>query len=148
MTKLFKQLMPFILGCFFTLPAFTQSTAPVLKTTGSTLSPDRSKMLCKAWQLDTISEFGTDNKAEGKNAHDAITFGSDGSFFMTQDGTVMSGSWSCSGDRITVETVSPDKNKLNFQIISLSGNRLVLAYQFPAPDLTKVQYTYSPKKQE
>lgn len=142
-TKLFKQLPPLILCCFFAMPVFAQNTIPAKKTTGSVLAPDRSKMLCKPWQLDTISEFGVDNKVNGKEANDGVTFVSDGSFFITQEGVASTGTWTYSAGRINTVTTNPD-NKMSWRIISLADNRLVLEYQ--EPDLNRTQYTYSPKK--
>jgi Lipocalin-like domain len=146
MIKLFKQLMPVIVCCFLAMPAFAQNATSAKKSMGSTLAADRSKMLCKAWQLDTISEFGVDNKVTAKEASDGVTFVADGSFFITQEGVASTGTWTYSAGRINTHTTNTDvpDNKMSFKIISLADNRLVLEYQ--SPDLSKSQYTYSPKK--
>jgi hypothetical protein len=145
--KFLKQLPLILIGCFFTMPLFAQNTAHTKKTSaaGSGLSAERSKMLCKAWKLDTISEYGVDNKAKGKEANDGITFVSGGSLFITQEGVASTGTWTYTGGRINTTTTNPD-NKLSFRIMSLADSRMVLEYQYPAPDLSRVQYTYSPKK--
>jgi len=69
----------------------------------------------------------------------------DGSAFLTQEGTAYTGKWTYAGGRINVSSESP-AYKASFKIISLSDARLVLEYQYPAPDLSKVKYTYAPKK--
>lgn len=146
MKNFMKQLMIIAVLCFFMMPASAQNTGHAKKTSspGSALSPERSKMLCKPWQLDTISEFGVDNKVNAKEANDGITFVADGSFFITMEGAASTGTWTYSAGRINTTTTNPD-NKMSFKIISLADNRLVLEYQ--APDLTRTQYTYTPKKQ-
>ena len=131
----------------FAIPVFAQNTPHAKKTSsssGAALSPERSKMLCKPWQLDTISEFGVDNKVNGKEAHDGVTFTTDGNFFITQEGVASTGTWTYSAGRINTVTTNPD-NKMSLRIISIADNRLVLEYQ--DPDLNRTQYTYSPKKQ-
>ena len=102
-------------------------------------------MLCKAWQLDTISMYGVDNKLTSKEANDGITFVADGSLFITQEGVASTGTWTYAGGRINTVTTNPD-NKMSLRIMSLADGRMVLEYQIPAPDLSRVQYTYSPKK--
>lgn len=143
----FLKILPVILiACLFALPAFAQNAAHAKKAPASSgLAPERSKMLCKPWQLDTTSEYGVDTKAAGKEANDGITFVADGSFFITQEGVASTGTWTYSGGRINTVTTNPD-NKLSFRIMSLADNRMVLEYQIPAPDLSRIQYTYSPKK--
>lgn len=149
MKNILKHLMIIALAvCFFDMQAYAQSTTtPVKKTSSGALSPDRSKMLCKVWQLDTVSAFGVGNKANGKEANDGITFGADGSFFITNEGAASSGTWTYSAGRINTHTTNTDvpDNKMSFTIISLVDNRMVLEYQ--SADLTRTQYTYEPKKQ-
>jgi hypothetical protein len=146
MTKIFKQVIPFIVCCFLTMSVFAQNTNPVKKTSPvGALTPDRSKMLCQAWQLDTISEFAVDNKVTSKEANDGVTFVSDGSFFITQEGAASTGTWKYSAGRINTVTSNPD-NKMSLRIISLADDHLVLEYQ--DPDLNRTQYTYHPKKQQ
>jgi hypothetical protein len=132
-----------------TVSCYAQSTTtPVKKTTSAkqtALTPEKSKMFCKAWKLDTISEFGVDNKAKGKEANDGITLVADGSLFLTQEGVTSTGTWTYAGGRINTVTTSPD-NKLSFKVMSISDARMVLEYQNPAPDLSRIQYTYSLKK--
>lgn len=146
MFKKSKYLFLILTGALFVIPASAQNTSHSKKSpsAGASLSADRSKMLCKAWQLDTVSEFGVDNKATAKEANDGITFVADGSLFITQEGVAATGTWTYSGGRINTVTKNPD-NTLSFRIMSLADNRMVLEYQYPAPDLTRVQYTYHPK---
>lgn len=143
----FLKKLPFILiACFFTMPVFAQNTTHTKKTpSGSSLSPERSQMLCKAWKLDSISEYGVDNKASGKQANDAITFVADGSFFLTLDGVASTGTWTYVSGRIDTVTKNPD-NTYSFKMVGLSDNCLILDFQYPAPDLTRARFTYSPKK--
>lgn len=142
MIKLSKTILLLIAGCFLAMPAFSQNTQKAAAKPA--LSPDKSKMLCKAWQLDTVSEFGVDNKATAKEANDGITLVADGSLFITQEGVAATGKWSYMAGRINTVTTNPDK-KMSLKIISLTDGRLVLEYQ--AEDLTRTQYTYYPKKQ-
>jgi hypothetical protein len=137
-----------VIGFLTTLPAFSQNTVTTKKAPpigGASVSPDRSKMLCKAWQLDSISEYGVDNKANGKQVNDAATFVEDGTFFITLDGVTSTGTWAYAGGRINTVTKSPD-NTYSFKILGLSDNCLILDFQYPAPDLTRATFTYSPKK--
>jgi hypothetical protein len=145
--RFLKHLTVILTGCLFAMSVFAQNATHTKKAPSgaSSLSPERSKMLCKAWQLDTISEFGVANKAIGKEANDGITFVADGSFFITQEGVPKTGTWTYAASRINTVTTNPD-NKLSFQIMSLADSLMVLEYQYPAPDLTRVQYIYSPKK--
>jgi hypothetical protein len=134
--------------CLVTIPAFSQNTAKVATkkvppSGGTSLSADQSKMLCKAWKLDTLSQFGVEKKASAKEANDGITFVADGNLFFTQEGAAATGTWSYAGGRINTVTKNPD-NKISFKIISLADNRVVLEYQ--TPDLVRIRYTYSPKK--
>lgn len=148
MTKFLKQLIFVTIGCFFAIPVFAQSTSHARKASHSgvsSLSAERSKILCKAWRLDSTSEFGVVNKATAKEANDGITFITDGSLFITQEGVASTGTWTYSGGRINTATKNPD-NKLSFRLLALQDNRLVLEYQYPAPDLSRIQYIYSPKK--
>lgn len=147
MLSLIKR-VAFISICFFIVsPAFAQSIttkkAPAAKSAG--LSPEKSQMLCKAWKLDSISEYGVDNKASGKQVNDGVTFTADGNFFITLDGVASSGTWTYSGGRINTVTKSPD-NTYSFKILGLSGTCLILDFQYPAPDLSRAKFTYSPKK--
>lgn len=100
-------------------------------------------MLCKAWVIDTISEFGVDSKPTAKQAGDGITLVADGSLFITMEGVASTGKWTYAGGRINTVTTSPD-NKRSLKIISLADNRMVLEYQ--TPDLIRIQYVYKPKK--
>lgn len=147
MIKSIKHLTLIVVCSLFVIPVFAQNATHAKKaasSSGSSLSPERSKMLCKPWQLDTISEFGVDNKVNAKEASDGVTFVADGSFFITQEGAASTGTWTYSAGRINTTTTNPD-NKMSLKIVSLTDNRLVLEYQ--APDLSKTEYTYHPRKQ-
>ncbi len=100
-------------------------------------------MLCKAWKMDTVSEFGVDSKPKPKQVGDGITFVADGSLFFTKDGVAVTGKWNYTATRINTVTENPDLN-LSFKIISLSDGRLVLEYQ--TRNLERVKYVYHPKK--
>jgi hypothetical protein len=146
MRSLLKQAALIGFCCFITISAFSQkATKKVPSSGGTSLSADQSKMLCKAWKLDTLSEYGVDNKANAKEASDGITFVADGSLFLTMEGNAGTGTWTYAPGRINAVLKSPDKT-LNFKVISLTDGRLVLEYQIPAPDLSKIKYSYSPKK--
>jgi len=142
-----KQIAVISACCFIAMPVFAQTAASTTKAPSakSSISPEKSKMLCKAWKLDTYSAYGVDNKAGGKQANDAITFVADGTFFITQDGVSSTGTWTYVAGHINAVTTNPDA-KLSFKLVDLTDVRLVLDYQYPAPDLSRVEYTYSPKK--
>lgn len=135
-----------LICCFIAAPAYSQNNTvrkSVPPTGGTSFSADQQKMLCQTWKLDSVSEFGVENKARGKEANDEITFVADGSLSFTQEGVAATGTWSYSGGRINTVTKNPD-NKISFKIISLTDKRMVLEYQ--TPDLIRVTYAYSPKK--
>jgi hypothetical protein len=144
--KSFKLLPLILMSCLFAMPVFAQNTTHTKKASaGSSLSPEKSQMLCKAWKLDSISEYGVDNKASGKQANDGVTFVTDGSFFLTLDGVASTGTWTYAGGRINTVTKNPD-NTYSFKLTGLSDNCLILDFQYPAPDLSRAKFTYSPKK--
>lgn len=143
--RLLKQLL-FITLCFFAMPVFAQNTTHTKKASaGSSLSDEKSKMLCKAWKLDSLSEYGVDNAASGKQVNDGITFVADGSFFLTLDGVASTGTWTYASGRINTVTKNPD-NTYSFKLVGVSDNCLMLDFQYPAPDLSRARFTYSPKK--
>src|ERR1035441_8172807 len=129
-----------VITCLITVPVFSQTKSKAKKVSssgGTTLSDEKSKMLCKAWKVDTISEFGVDSRPNSKQAADGITFVADGSLFITMEGVASTGKWTYSGGRINTVTTSPD-NKMSLKIISLADGRMVLEYQ--TPDLIRIQY--------
>jgi hypothetical protein len=143
--RILKQLL-FITICFLAIPVFAQNTTKTKKApAGSSLSPEKSQMLCKPWKLDSISEYGVDTKASGKQVNDGVTFVADGSFFLTLDGVASTGTWTYAGGRINTVTKNPD-NTYSFKILGLSDNCLMLDFQYPAPDLSRAKFIYSPKK--
>lgn len=137
------------IGIFFAIPVFSQTAKSTAKKVppqgGTSLSAEQSKMLCKAWKLDTVFVFGVGNKPNSKEAKDGITLIEDGSLFLTQEGVASTGKWAYTGGRINTATQKPD-DKISFKVISLADSRMVLEYQYPAPDLSRVKYIYSPKK--
>jgi hypothetical protein len=149
MKHFLKQVTLIAIGTFIALPVFSQTTKTATKKVppsgGTSLSADQSKMLCKAWKLDTVSVYGVDSKPKAKEANDGITPMADGTIFVTQEGVATTGKWTYVAGRINVVADNP-ANKVSFKVISLADSRLVLEYQYPAPDLSKVKYTYSPKK--
>ncbi len=144
-----KQAALIAICTFIAIPAFSQTTKTATKKVppsgGTSLSADQSKMLCKAWKLDTVSVYGVDSRPKAKEANDGITPVADGSIFLTQEGVASTGKWTYAGGRINVVAENP-ANKGSFKVISLTDTRMVLEYQYPAPDYSKVKYTYSPKK--
>ncbi len=144
-----KQAALIAICTFIAIPAFSQTAKATAKKVppsgGTSLSADQSIMLCKAWKLDTVSAFGVDSKPKAKEANDGITPVADGSIFLTQEGVAYTGKWTYAAGRINVAAENPS-NKISFKVISLADARMVLEYQYPAPDYSKVRYTYAPKK--
>jgi hypothetical protein len=151
MMKTIKRATLIAVAVCFAIPAFSQASKTSTNkkvpsaSGGTSLSADQSKMLCKAWKMDTVSTFGVDKKANAKEANDGITPMADGTLFLTQEGSAYTGTWTYAAGRLNVTIKNPD-SKLSFKIISLADSRLVLEYQYPAPDLSKVKYYYEPKK--
>jgi hypothetical protein len=147
MTKFLKQLAFIAIASFFTISGFAQTTTHTRKThmANPAMPPDQSKMLCKPWQLDSLLIYGVESKPSGKGANDGITFVADSSFFITQDGIAAMGKWMyAAGGHVNTTTTTPDK-KSSFKIVTLTDGKLVLDYQYPAPDLSRVRYIYIPK---
>jgi hypothetical protein len=149
MNRISKRALLIAAGIIFAIPVFSQTAKSTAKKvppqSGTSLSAEQSKMLCKAWKLDTVLVFGVGNKPNSKEAGDGITLMDDGSLFLTMEGVASTGKWTYAGGRINTATQKPD-NKISFRVISLADTRMVLEYQYPAPDLTRVKYIYSPKK--
>lgn len=111
---------------------------------GPTVSADKAKMLCKAWVLDSVEQFGVSHPANAKEKTDGITFTADGTFFLTDEGTASTGTWKGNAaPYINTSFGTPEVKKM-YKLISLSDSRLQLEYQ--TPDLIRITYTYSPKK--
>jgi hypothetical protein len=137
-----------ILGicCLVATPGFSQQKPAAKKTLpANTMSADQNKMLCKAWKLDTVSVYGVDKKANAKEANDGITLMADGTLFLTREGEAGTGTWTYSAGHINAVIKDPAKT-YSFKIIGLADGRMVLEYQVPAPDLSRIKYVYSPKK--
>ena len=149
MKRISKRAILVAIGILFVIPVFSQTAKSTAKKVppqgGTSLSAEQSKMLCKAWKLDTVLVYGVGNKPNAKEANDGITLIADGSLFLTFEGVASTGKWTYAGGRINTVTQKPD-NKISFRLMSLADSRLVLEYQYPAPDLSRVKYIYSPKK--
>ncbi len=149
MQNLSKKRVALLLICcsLCSIPVFAQNktmTKKVPSSGGTSLSVDQSKMLCKAWQIDSISQFDLVTKPLAKQVNDAVTFSADGSVSIIQDGVSSTGTWTYASGGINIATKTG--NKLSFKLSTLSDNRLILEYQYPAPDLSRIKYMYSPKK--
>jgi hypothetical protein len=146
-----KTILVFSVACSISaLQIFAQQPAKLVHKTAqtATLSPEKSKMLCIAWKLDSVEMFGVVHPPNSKEKSDAITFISDGTYFITSEGISASGTWLCNGSAY-INTVSKQatagaaETKMMYKIISLSANKFVFDYQ--TPDLITVRYTYIPK---
>lgn len=133
----------------FVAPVFSQSkahhtTAHKTYHQSATISPEKSKMLCKPWVLDSVEQFGVAQKASPKEKSDAVTFVADGTFFITSEGVASTGKWTGTANPYIYTTTGTPEEKKMYKLISLSNNKLVLEYQ--TPDLIRIHYTYSPKQ--
>jgi len=122
----------------------TGKTATHKTQSASTLSPEKSKMLCKAWKLDSVEQFGVAHPVTAKQKGDAITFVADGSYSVTSEGVAATGTWKCNGSAYIYTSSGTPENKMMYKIMSLADNRMVLEYQ--TPDLIRIHYTYTPKQ--
>jgi hypothetical protein len=131
--------------CFLTVSALAQNSsnkkAPPVGA--SSFSANQSKMLCKAWKLDSTSAFSVTDKPSDKEVNDGVTFVADGNCFLTQEGVASTGIWAYAGGRINV-AIKTLASKISFKLISLTDTKLVVEYQ--SPDLIRTEYIYSPKK--
>ncbi|HXB11605.1 MAG TPA: hypothetical protein VNZ45_06445 [Bacteroidia bacterium] len=132
-------------GCFLVVESNAQQTTKTTphKTQTASLSPEKSKMLCKAWKLDSVEQFGVQHPANAKEKGDGITFVVDGSFFVTSEGVAATGTWKCNGSVYIYTSSGTPENKMMYKIMGLADNRLALEYQ--TPDLIRIHYVYSPK---
>jgi len=141
-----KKIIVPALCLLFAAQAFSQTaktTAHKTTQTGATMSAAKSAMLCKAWKLDSVEQFGVGQKANAKEANDGITFMADGTFFITIEGTASNGTWKGNGAPfINIGGISTITKP--YKLISLSDSKLKLEYQ--TEDLIRIEYTYSPKK--
>lgn len=140
-----KKMTLLALTVLLTSAAFAQAGKTQHKTTqtGPTISAEKSKMLCKAWKLDSVEQFGVAQKASAKQANDGVTFTADGNFFYTTDGAATTGTWKGNAaPYINTVAGTPEVKKM-FKLISLSDSKLKLEYQ--TEDLIRITYTYSPK---
>ena len=141
-----KTLLLLAAGCFLFAQSNAQQTTGKTtphKTQAATLSPEKSKMLCKAWRLDSVEQFGVLHAANAKEKGDAITFVADGSYFITSEGVAATGTWKCNGSAYIYTSSGTPENKMMYKIMGLADNRLALEYQ--TPDLIRIHYIYKPK---
>jgi len=145
-----KKLQILALGLVFAAPAFSQTTQAAGSTqqhkvkTGPGVSADKAKMLCKAWMLDSVEQFGVVHVTNAKEKTDGVTFMADGTFFITSEGAASTGTWSGNAaPYINTSTGTPEVKKM-YKLISLSDGSMGLQYQ--TVDLINIQYIYSPKK--
>jgi hypothetical protein len=115
----------------------------------SPLSPEKTKMLCKPWKLDTVENFGVAAGATAKEQNDGMTFLADSTFFITEEGVPGSGKWKpLWGTTISATYGGTTTITKQFKIMSITDSKLVVSYQ--NPDLITTIYIYSakPKKQD
>lgn len=142
-----KKVLVLTVAGLLSAPLFAQNgTAKVTphKTQSAGLSAEKSKMLCKAWVLDSVEQFGVGHPANAKEKTDGVTFTADGNYFVTSEGVAATGTWKANGSAYIYTTSGTPENKMMYKMLSLADNRLVLEYQ--TPDLIRIKYTYSPKK--
>jgi hypothetical protein len=109
----------------------------------SPLSPEKTKMLCKPWQLDSIENFGVVKPVNDKEKNDGVTFMADSTFFITEEGVPGTGKWKPAwGTTVSATFGTPAVTK-QFKIISITDSKLIMSYQ--TPDLITLTYTYSAK---
>ncbi len=141
-----KTILLLAAGCLLAAHSEAQTGKPTTahKSQVATLSPDKSKMLCKAWKLDSVEQFGVQHPANAKEKSDGITFVADGSFFVTSEGVAATGTWKCNGSAYIYTSSGTPENKMMYKIMGLADNRLALEYQ--TPDLIRIHYVYTPKQ--
>ncbi len=137
----------------FTTGAFAQQKAatttgakPVHHAAKPSLSPEKLKMLCKPWKLDTIETFGVAKPAGDAQKNDGITMLADSTLFLTLDSKAATGKWMTGSSPKIINTVTGTnlENKKMFTIMKLSDDYLELEYQ--SPDLIRTHYFFSAKK--
>jgi len=144
-----KKIMLFA-GMLLALQAFSQTGQGSAKITphktiaANTMPADKSKMLCKAWVLDSVEQFGVAHTPNAKEKNDGVTFMADGTFFTTSEGVAGTGTWKGNGNPYINTSVGTPEVKKMFKIMVLSDSKLVLEYQ--TEDLIRIHYTYIPKQ--
>jgi hypothetical protein len=131
----------------FTMGAFAQQkTAPKPVHKGVAMSPEKLKMLCKPWKLDTIENFGVAKPASAAQQNDGVTFMADSTLFLTMDGQVNTGKWMTGWSAKIINTVTGSNSDIKkmFTLMKLSDDYMELEYQ--TPDLIRIHYFYSAKK--
>lgn len=128
-----------------TMGAFAQQKTAKTATKKPAMSPEKMKILCKPWKLDTIENFGVPKPATAKEQSDGITLLADSTLFLTMEGAVKTGKWWIGWSPKIINTLTGDgKDKMMFTIMSLSDNYMELEYQ--TPDLIRTHYYYSKKQ--
>jgi hypothetical protein len=135
-----------------TVSAFSQASKSGAKATpkkatsqggGATISPEKSAMLCKAWKLDSVSQFGVTQAASPKEKGDVVTINNDGNYSMIMEGVASMGTWKGNAAPYIYTSAGTPEIKKMYKVLALTNNRLVLEYQ--TEDLIRVDYTYSLK---
>jgi hypothetical protein len=149
-----KTILTFATCLLVATQVFSQTAKTVSKTTttthkasvggGSTISAEKSALLCKAWKLDSVEQFGVAQAASAKEKTDIITFMADGTFFITSEGVAGTGTWKGNAVPYINTSVGTPEIKKMYKVLSLADSRLVIEYQ--TEDLIRIKYTYSPKK--
>jgi len=115
---------------------------------GPTFSPEKIKMLCQPWKLDTSETFGVIKPASGKEQNDGITMMADSTLFLTVEGKASTGKWmpgTWGPQYINTNIINVSKPFM-FKILKLSDSYMELEYQ--DEELTKTDYYYSVKKKQ
>ncbi|HWY98912.1 MAG TPA: hypothetical protein VNY36_07505 [Bacteroidia bacterium] len=145
-----KKTLALSICLFFIADAFAQqkkTTKPVYHQAKPTMSPERQKMLCRPWKLDTVENFGVAKPANATEQNDGITLMADSTLFLTMEGKVATGKWFVGWSPKIINTVTgttTPPTKMMFTIMSLSDSYMELEYQ--TPDLIRTHYFYSAKK--
>lgn len=136
---------------FLALGSFAQQK-PVAKTTHAkpAMAPEKLKMLCKAWKLDSVETFGVAKPANAIEKNDVVTFMPDSTLFLTMEGVASTGKWMRGWSDKIINTVitatgTNIEAKKMFTIMKLTDTYLELEYQ--NQDLIRTHYFYVPKNQ-
>ncbi len=141
-----KKLM--LIAAICILAAMPSAAQPSWRVShGINLTPEKTKIICKSWKLDSTEMFDVPHASNGKESGDGVTFNTDGSFSITKEGVAANGTWKAAGVYINTTSKTAgaaSDTKMMFKAISIAADKLVLDYQ--TPDLITVRYTYLPKQ--
>ncbi|HSY76814.1 MAG TPA: hypothetical protein VK890_08155, partial [Bacteroidia bacterium] len=132
-----KKTLTLSICLLFIVGAFAQqkkTTKSVYHQTKPTMSPERLKMLCKPWKIDTVENFGVAKPANATEQNDGITLMADSTLFLTMEGKLYTGKWFAGWSQKIINTVTGNTTpptKMMFTIMSLSDNYMELEYQTP-----------------